>query len=133
MNQDETNQFWETVRAEMAPTTYFDALGNAYEDIDQGLYEAIEGVLVPELGAWEHTTNWWHETDFHGDGIRTLMFSRPYFRPSFLNQIQAFLTGQSEKFVVVILVYEDLAVSGAEPLIAYAVFSNRVLASGESH
>ncbi len=60
----------------LTPRIVFEAQGAAHGDIDLRLVQSIEDLLVPSLGRWEASSEWFHQLDFYGDGIRSLTFSR---------------------------------------------------------
>jgi hypothetical protein len=127
MSKEIVDKFWAQFTSEMKPQSYFDTYGEELWELDQKLYESIESILVPILGPWEGTDNWWHETDFHGDGIRTLIFSRYCFLPNLIPQFQSLLVGDLENFVIVCLVYEHIEQSNTPFVEARAVFNDHVI------
>jgi hypothetical protein len=86
----------------------FDAQGGEHGNIDLRLVEKIERLLVPLLGNWEQTDRWWHQMDYLGDGVRSLVFRRDLFPRSELPALQAILTGEHSEFTILCTVADAL-------------------------
>lgn len=114
------------------PRELFEAQGAEHSEIDLRLVEKIEGLLVPLLGQWEQTDRWFHQMDFYGDGVRSIMFRRDVFPKELVFALQALLVGEHEPFAIVCTVVDQLLSSAAVPACArpddfLAIFARKLL------
>lgn len=112
------DEYWSMVKQLSGPSEVFDAQGDAHGEIDLALTEAIEDVLVPVVGAWEQSDVWYHNMDFYGDGIRSLLFRSGDFPFQEIPKLQALLTGDAAAFCITVqicnrLLGEDIETVGA--------------------
>lgn len=103
---DTDDEFWRKIERFCAPRSVFDEQGDAHADIDLRLVERIEAYLRPILGGWEESERWWHQMDFYGDGIRSLMFRRVDFEPRFVVGLHELLSGEHHMFCIVCQIHE---------------------------
>ena len=121
--------FWARLGSECTDEAVFDAQGDEHSKIDSRLVEKIGSVLHPVIGDWEDSDGWYHNLDYHGDGIRSLIFNWSVFRADFIEQLQALLIGEHEPFCILCQVYEDMG-SGEDTRIgSVAIFSDRLMLS----
>jgi hypothetical protein len=125
-------EFWDALSAFCAPRSTFDAQGDAHGDIDLRLVEGIDAVIAPTLGSWEKSEDWWHQLDFYGDGIRSLVFSARSFSPEFIPSLQRLLAGEHEQFCILCQVVQSpmgpdegrigsIAIRAHDTLVSYAL------------
>jgi len=88
------------------PRSVFDAQGDQHGQIDLRLVTKIEDMLVPALGRWEQSSEWFHQMDYYGDGIRSLTFRRTAFPRERLADLQALLVGEHESFGILCIVID---------------------------
>lgn len=91
-----------------ANRSVFDAQGDEHGDIDMRLTSRIEEHLRPLLGKWEGSTNWFHQMDYYGDGVRALTFRRDIFPRHSVPSLQAMLAGEHSAFTILCIVTDDL-------------------------
>ena len=115
--------------AMLTPRGVFDAQGEAHGRIDMDLTSAVEGLLRPVLGPWEQSSTWFHQMDYHGDGVRMLMFRRDVFPREQLPALQALLAGPHEPFVILCIVRDDLSAAEGDDADYLALSSRRTLAT----
>jgi len=84
----------------LTPRSVFEAQGAAHGDIDLRLVQSIEDLLVPSLGRWETSSEWFHQLDFYGNGVRSLTFSRSAFPCDHVRQLQNLLRGEHAPFCI---------------------------------
>lgn len=118
----------------LTPRCIFDAQGTAHGEIDLRLAQSIERLLVPILGRWEQSDQWFHQLDFYGDGVRSLTFSRGAFPFNQVRPLQQLLSGEHEPFCILCIATDKLggkALSGkGEHGDDYvAIFANQMLAT----
>ncbi len=112
----------------LAPRSMFEAQGAAHGDIDLRLVQSIEDLLVPSLGRWETSSEWFHQLDFYGDGVRSLTFSRSTFPYGRVEQLQNLLHGEHAAFCILCIATDRLAGAGEQADDDYlAIFSDRML------
>jgi hypothetical protein len=118
------------------PRSFFEAQSGAHGDIDLRLVQRIEDLLVPALGPWEQSDQWFHQIDYYGDGVRSLTFRRSVFPFAFIPALQGLLCGEHERFCILCIASDKLC--GASPAGGsareddyLAIFSNRMLATKE--
>ena len=116
------------------PRHVFDAQADEHEAIDARLARRIEALLVPLLGRWEQSSNWFHNLDYYGDGIRSLTFSRRVFPSIQVQQLQRLLEGEHECFCLLCIVTDEpLDASSGGPARApddyLAIFAHEILAT----
>jgi hypothetical protein len=121
--------FWTRLESECTDEAVFDAQGDAHSEIDMRLVEKIGGVLHPQIGDWESSNDWYHNLDYHGDGIRSLVFNWSVFHADFIEQLQALLVGEHEPFCVLCQVYEDMASDDDTRIGSVAIFKDRLMVS----
>jgi hypothetical protein len=90
--------FWKKLPGFRTPDSVFDAQGDEHGDIDLRLVEKIEAYLEPILGQWEGSDRWWHQMDYYGDGIRSLMFQTSSFQRQFVPALHGLLNGEHAEF-----------------------------------
>ena len=100
---------WELVGQLSAPSSVFDAQGDAHGHIDGLLQDKIEAVLVPIVGPWEGSESWFHNQDFYGNGVRSLLFSANAFPWSTVPALQACLADDAAQFCIAIRLCDQLS------------------------
>jgi len=125
------HDFWRRMERIQTPREVFEAQGAEHPESDLRLVHKIEELLVPLLGRWEQSDRWFHQMDWYGDGVRSLMFRRDVFPKDQVFAMQALLAGEHEQFAIVCSVVDSFA-SGAEssrgrPDDYLALFSHRLL------
>jgi hypothetical protein len=98
----------------LTPRRVFEAQGAAHGDIDLRLVQSIEDLLVPSLGRWEASSDWFHQLDLYGDGVRSLTFSRSAFPYDHVRQLQNLLCGEHAAFCILCIATDKLAGAGAD-------------------
>lgn len=117
-----------------APRVFFEAQGSSHGDIDLRLVQRIDDLLVPLLGPWEQSNQWFHQMDYYGDGVRSLTFRRSAFPFAVVEALQGLLQGEHERFCILCAVSDKLGVTPpteeAESEDDYlAIFSKEMLAT----
>lgn len=123
------SEFWDRLESESTDRDFFDAQGDEHSEIDMRLVEKIEGYLVPIIGRWENPSNWFHQMDFYGDGIRSLSFTWSFFKKEFIDELQGFLVGEHEPFCILCQFHEDINSLEDTKIGSLAIFSNRLMVS----
>lgn len=109
-------EFYRRLERLATPRAVFEAQGAEHSQIDMRLVDKIESLLVPLLGRWEQTDRWFHQMDYYGDGVRSLMFRRDVFPRNQLHKLQALLVGEHQPFTILCMVIEQLMQSpGSKP------------------
>ncbi len=121
--------FWNAFESFCAPRSIFDAQGGRHGEIDLRLVESIESFLIPVLGEWEASDDWWHQLDCYGDGIRSLSFSADSFSPAYVPAFQRMLVGEHEPFCILCQIHRSLAGIDDTKIGALAIRSDRLLVS----
>ena len=119
--------FWKKLPSFRTPDSVFEAQGDEHGEIDLRLVESIEAYLEPILGPWEESEIWWHQMDFYGDGIRSLMVQTAAFQPRFVPALHALLKGEHAKFCIVCQLHESLAQDGGSKLGSIAICADRLM------
>ncbi len=119
--------FWKMLPGFRTPDAVFEAQGNEHGEIDLRLVERIESYLEPRLGQWEGSDTWWHQMDYYGDGIRSLMFKASAFQPRFVPALHAFLTGEHAQFCIVCQLYESLTQDGGSKLGSIGICAGKLM------
>lgn len=122
-------EFWDRLESECTDRKTFDSQGAEHGDIDMRLVEKIENYLVPIIGRRENTSNWFHQMDCYGDGIRSLSFSLNFFRKDFIDHLQNFLVGEHEPFCILCQLHEDLGSERDTKVGSLAIFPNKLMVS----
>jgi hypothetical protein len=122
-------EFWEALDGFTSPRQVFDAQGQAHADIDFRLVELIDGVVAPAIGDWERSQRWWHQMDFYGDGIRSLIFAAADFQPGFVPALQRLLVGEHADFCILCQVMPSLDARNGSRIGSIAIRSNGLLIS----
>jgi len=86
----------------------FKKQGESHAEIDLRLVQKIEDLLVPKLGAWEQTDRWFHQMDFYGNGVRSLVFRRDLFPRSDIPALRSLLIGEHAEFTILCRATESL-------------------------
>ena len=89
----------------------FEAQGEAHGQIDLDLTRKLEDLLRPKLGAWEQSNRWFHQMDFYGDGVRSLIFRRDLFPRAEIPVMRAMLVGDHADFTILCCATDDLLAS----------------------
>ena len=122
-------EFWEALDDFTAPRHIFDAQGEAHAKFDMQLVESIEDVLIPVLGNWERSQRWWHQMDYYGDGIRSLLFAAADFQPSFVPTLQRLLVGDQADFCILCQVMPTMDAPKESRIGTIAIRSDSLLIS----
>ena len=109
------------------PAEVFDAQGDTHGEIDLALAESIEDVLVPIVGEWEQSEVWFHNVDFFGDGIRSLIFRSGDFPFQEIRKLQALLTGDAAGFCITVQICNRLFGEDVETVGALAITQGGVV------
>lgn len=102
---DDDEAFWAALEEFTPPIEVYRVQGDAHFDIDLRLSEAIDALLVPEIGVSEVVGTWRQNLDVYGDGIRSLLFASGVFRPERIPTLQALLVGECAEFTILCQVY----------------------------
>ena len=119
--------FWQKLPTFRTPDSVFEAQGDEHGEIDLRLVESIESYLEPILGQWEGSESWWHQMDFYGDGIRSLMFQTAAFRPRFVPALHALLKGEHAKFCIVCQLHASLTQDDDSKLGSIAICADKLM------
>ena len=116
------------------PRATFEAHGEAHGDSDRRLVQSIEDLLVPILGRWEDSDDWFHQLDYYGDGVRSLTFSRRAFPFDHVNSLQQLLHGEHAPFCILCIATDSLTGAsvpseGEREDDYLAIFADRLLAT----
>ena len=103
-----------------------EASTRVHEQCDMRLVKQIDAVVEPILGPHGLKGAWFENLDFYGDGVRQLSFALPEFPVGILASLRALLTGEHEKFCVLIKFHTERMERG-EALGVLALFSEKVL------
>ncbi|SUS05872.1 conserved hypothetical protein [uncultured Defluviicoccus sp.] len=122
-------EFWEALESFRAPRSVFDAQGDSHGEIDMRLIDGIESVIAPSLGTWNHSERWWHQMDFYGDGIRSLVFAAAQFSPSFVPALRQLLVGEHSDFCILCQVSHSLVDQDDGKIGSLAIRSDALLVS----
>jgi len=90
------------------PRSVFAGQMDQHAEADLRLVGRIEELLVPLLGQWERSTAWFHQLDFHGDGVRSLTFRRDIFPRGEVQALQALLADEHAQFTILCSCSESL-------------------------
>lgn len=94
------------------------------------LVRQIDAVVEPLLGPKGLEGAWFENLDFYGDGVRQLSFSLREFPLSLIPALRALLTGEHERFCVLIKVHTERMEKG-ESIGLLAVFFDKTLITEE--
>ena len=119
--------FWQKLQGFRAPDLVFEAQGDEHGEIDLRLVESIESYLEPILGQWEGSDTWWHQMDFYGDGIRSLMFQTAAFQPRFVPALHGLLKGEHAQFCIVCQLHESLTQDSDSKLGSIAICADKLM------
>ena len=122
-------KFWARLKSECADEAVFDAQGDEHSEIDMRLVEKIGSVLHPQIGDWESSDDWYHNLDYHGDGIRSLTFNWSVFSADFIEQLQSLLVGEHEPFCILCQIFEDIGSDDDTRIGSIAIFKDRLVVS----
>jgi hypothetical protein len=123
------SKFWSKLESECTDEAVFDAQGDEHSEIDMRLVDKIGGVLHPQIGDWESSEDWYHNLDYNGDGIRSLIFNWSVFSADFIEPLQALLVGEHEPFCILCQVFEDMGCDDDTRIGSVAIFNDRLLVS----
>jgi len=123
------SEFWGAFSSFCPPGGYFDGPGSAQRDVDRRLGEAIEALLVAELGPSEASGTWRHELGAYRAGIHSLRFSAAGFDPGLVPALQRLLVGEHEVYCIVCQVFQSLSAPSEARIGSVAMRSNRLLVS----
>lgn len=117
--------------AQLLPSpSVFRAHGEEHGDIDSRLIGKIEAILVPLLGKWEQSSIWFHQMDYFGDGVRSLLFQPSTFPREHITKLQALLVGEHAQFTIVCHI-EAFGRSAPQDIASHrellAIFSGKML------
>jgi hypothetical protein len=85
---------------------FADSPNGSSERVDLRLFEKIEAVVRPVLGAWERgNPAWWHNVDWNGDGVRSLAFNLQVFPRSFIASFHKLLVVEHANLCVLCQFY----------------------------
>jgi hypothetical protein len=126
------HDFWLRLDRLKSDRSVFEAQGKTHGEIDLRLVDRIENLLVPVLGPWEQTFRWFHQMDYHFDGVRALMFRRDVLPRNLLPELQQLLVGEHEPFTILCTVTDQFEsplseTKGARADDYLALLSNKVL------
>jgi hypothetical protein len=119
--------FWQKLSKFRTPDSVFEAQGDEHGDIDMRLVESIESYLEPFLGQWEGSDTWWHQMDYYGDGIRSLMFQASAFQPRFVPALHALLKGEHAELGIVCQLHESLTQDGDSKIGSIAICADKLM------
>jgi len=117
--------FFRELERMKADRSVFQAQGSEHGDIDMRLTSRIEEHLRPLLGKWEGSTVWFHQMDYYGDGVRSLVFRRDIFPRHSLPTLQAMLAGEHRDFTILCSVTDDMTSHAKRDFLA--LFNARML------
>ena len=123
------SHFWSRLESECTDETVFDAQGEEHSEIDMRLVDKIEEFLEPKIGDWESSDDWYHNLDYYGDGIRSLIFNRSVFNPGFIEPLQALLIGEHEPFCILCQIFEEMGSDDDTRIGSIAIFNDRLMLS----
>jgi hypothetical protein len=123
------SEFWGAFSSFCPPGGYFDGPGSAQRDVDRRLGEAIEALLVAQLGPSETSGTWRHELGAYRAGIHSLRFSAAGFDPGLVPSLQALLVGEHDVYCIVCQVFQSLSAPSEARIGSVAMRSNRLLVS----
>jgi hypothetical protein len=119
--------FWRQLPDFRTSDSVFDAQGEAHADLDLRLVERIESYLSPVLGQWEGSDSWWHQMDYYGDGIRSLMFRTSAFQPHFVVALHGFLKEEHAEFCIVCQLHESITGDEDTKLGSIAICADKIM------
>ena len=120
---------WAMLDAECTDRSYSESQGDDHSEVDMRLVAKIADLLHPQIGDWEESIDWHHNLDFHGDGIRSLIFNSSTFRPEFIQSLQAVLVDEHEPFCILCQLFEDIESEEDTRVGSIAIFCDRILIS----
>jgi hypothetical protein len=120
---------WELVSQLSAPSSVFDAQGDAHGHIDGLLQDQIEAILVPILGPWEGSDSWFHNQDFYCNGVRSLLFSANAFPWSAVPALQACLSGDAAHFCIAIRLCDQLTTAHGRTVGVLVILQHHIVVS----
>lgn len=123
------SSFWARLDSECTDEAVFDAQGDEHSEIDMRLVEKIESILNPKIGDWESSEDWYHNLDYYGDGIRSLVFNWSVFSAEFVEPLQALLVGEHEPFCILCQIYEEMGSDDDTRIGSIAIFNDRLMVS----
>ena len=122
------DEFWAKVEHLKGSSEFFDKQGDAHGLIDSELQDAVEGVLVPYVGPWEDSDVWFHNQDFFGNGVRSLMFRAGDVPWSVVPSLQRCLVGEASRFCVCVDFFGFLG-TDAEWIGSMGILQDQVVAT----
>lgn len=120
-------EYWSFVERFSGPRSVFEAQGEKHGEIDLHLAENIESLLVPLLGPWERSEKWFHNLDFYGDGVRSLLFRENDFPPQCIPQLQSLLCKDAAGFCIHIHICDKLSGDDIKTVGAVAIMRDRLV------
>jgi len=102
------SSFFRRYERRLPERSQFESRITDHAEADLRLVQAIESVLVPVLGHWEQTDRWFHQMDYYGDGVRSLVFRRDVFPREQVPQLQALLVGEHKDFTILCCIVDQL-------------------------
>ena len=120
-------EYWKLVGRFSGPRSVFDAQGAAHGEIDLHLAESIESLLVPLVGPWEQSERWFHNVDFYGDGVRSLLFRDTDFPPECIPQLQSLLREEAAEFCIHIHLCDKLTGENIKTIGAVAIMRDHLV------
>ncbi len=104
-------EFFRRYEKSLPSRAVFEAQGEAHGQIDLDLTGKLEDLLRPKLGPWEQSDRWFHQMDFYGDGVRSLIFRRDLFPRAEIPAMRAMLVGDHADFTILCCVTDELLAS----------------------
>jgi hypothetical protein len=104
-------EFFRRYERRLPPRSIFDKQGEAHAELDLELTRKLEDLLRPKLGAWEQSDRWFHQMDFYGDGVRSLIFRRNLFPSAEIPAMRALLVGVHADFTILCCATDELLAS----------------------
>ncbi len=106
------DEYWAVVQQLKGSSDFFDEQGDSHGHIDGDLQVSVEAVLVPLVGPWESSDVWFHNQDFYGDGVRSLIFRAGEFPWAAVIRLQNLLVGDAARFCISVHICDSLEAQG---------------------
>lgn len=123
------DEFWSRLSSECTDESVFDQQGENHERIDLRLVDKIDAFFEPTLGEWESSTDWWHNIDCYGDGIRSVSINMEVLKADHFSALQELLVGEHEPFCILVQVHEDFHSDDDTKIGPVAIFAQKAMLS----
>ena len=110
---------------------FFISQGEEHEDIDIELVEEIDNLLIPIIGNYENTGEWYHSMLCNLDGIRALSLNLSHLSNKILLNLQGLLKNKTQEFCIFINVHNKFSDNTDNKIGTILILTNKVICAKE--